>query len=441
MPKVSLITLGCAKNLVDSEVMLAKLHLRGYKFTADLNQADILVINTCGFIQPAREEAHRTIEEGIAWKTRRPGRLLVVVGCYPERFLDYLEVKYPQVDVWSGVGAFDRIDEMIEKKKSIYGGETFLLDHRTPRVVTTGQNWAYLKISEGCSHRCTFCSIPLIKGPYKSREIDSVVAEVRNLVSLGIKEINLVSHDTTYFGRDRKKTGELPALLEKLLQIRGLEWIRILYGYPEEVDDRLLELLCEPKICRYLDLPFQHASAAVLKKMGRGLDGRRALKLLEKIRKKVPGVAVRTSLIVGFPAEGEKEFKELMQFVAQARFEHLGVFCYSQEIGTASSSYPDVVPEKEKRRRQRLIMQQQRKISREFYRSFVGQKLEVLVEGPHPENPDYLIGRTRFQAPEVDGKVLIEYPRRARKKTLPAFLQVSITGALDYDLIGRVKDD
>lgn len=440
MPKISLVTLGCAKNLVDSEVMLARLDSRGYSFTADLSEADILIINTCGFIGPAREEAHRTIDLGLNWKRARPGRLLAVVGCYPERFLDYLKVRYPQVDAWSGVRAFDRIDEIIEKKKDVPRTGTFLLDHRTPRVISTGPYWAYVKISEGCSHRCSFCSIPLIKGPYKSRTVESVVREVKNLAALGIKEINLISHDTTYFGRDRKEPG-LTTLLSRLLSVKGIEWVRLLYGYPEEVDESLLEVMLEPRMCRYLDLPFQHASGSILKKMGRGLDGARALKLLDRIRKKVPGVVIRSSLIVGFPGEGPEEFKKLQDFVARARFEHLGVFCYSPEPGTAAARLVDDVPETEKKKRQQTIMQQQKEISRQFYSTFRGQTLEVIVDGSEARKPGYLTARARFQAPEVDGQVLVEPPAGQRGKGLPAFLKVQIKRSLDYDLIGRVIDD
>lgn len=441
MSKVSLITLGCAKNLVDSEVMLASLDQKGYSFTTDLDQAEILIINTCGFISPAREEAHRVIEQGLLWKSQEDDRLLVVVGCYVERSPDYLQVRYPGVDIWSGVRSFDRIAEIIEKKRDLAGRDTFLLNHRTPRVITTGPHWAYVKISEGCSHRCAFCAIPLIKGPYKSRTIQSVVQEVRNLSALGIKEINLISHDTTYFGRDRKKPGSLVLLLEKLLAVKGIEWIRLLYGYPEEVDDDLLEIMLETKMCRYLDLPFQHSSRQVLQAMGRGLDGTRALRLLEKIRKKVPGVVIRSSLIVGFPAEGKKEFGELQTFVAKARFEHLGVFCYSPEAGTPAARLADRVPEAEKKRRQEAIMRQQREISREFYRTFIGQRLQVITEAPLPDRPGLLAARARFQAPEVDGQVLVKLSPELRGKSLPPFLPVIINRSLDYDLMGKVEHD
>ena len=443
MPKISLITLGCAKNLVDSEVMLGCLDSAGYQFTANLNEADILIINTCGFIQLARQEAEHVIEQGLKWKKKKSGRLLVVVGCYVQRFSKYLKVRYPQVDLWTGVSSFDRINELIRKNQDIPNHGTFLLNHTTPRVVTTGPHWAYVKISEGCSHGCSFCSIPLIKGPYKSRTIDSVVREVKNLAGLGIKEINLISHDTTYFGRDRKMSQGLIRLIEKLLSVQGIEWIRILYCYPEEIDEALLDLMTEDKICRYLDLPFQHSSPAVLKKMGRAMNGSRGLKLIDKIRKKVPGVAIRTSLIVGFPGEGKKEFQELKDFVFQARFEHLGVFCYSSESGTRAAELKDLITQIEKEKRQREIMLIQQDISKKFYESFVGQELRVLVDGSDITitKPGLLAARAQFQAPEVDGLVLIEGWAKSRNRLRPAFLKVKIEEALTYDLVGKVIND
>lgn len=440
MTKISLITLGCAKNLVDSEVILGTLSLKGYEFTDKIDEADLLIINTCGFIRPAREEAHQVIEQALEWKKRSQGRRILVAGCYVERFGDYLKTRYPQVDLWTGVTDFDRLDEIIENKPVTKRDRTFLIDHQTPRVITTGRNWAYVKISEGCSHRCAFCSIPLIKGPYQSRSINSVVQEVRNLVSLGIKEINLVSHDTTYFGRDRKIENGLVKLLEKLLPIRGLRWIRLLYGYPEEIRDELLEVLTEEKMCRYLDLPLQHSSDRILKMMGRSMNGKRALKLIEKIRKRVPDVVLRTSLIVGFPGEGKEEFEELKEFVRQAQFEHLGVFTYSPEPGTRAEQLGDPVSAAEKERRRREIMTIQKEISRNFYRSFLGKTLEVLVEGADPQKPEILLTRARFQAPEVDGLVLVKGWEKHFLQKLPDFIQVRITRTLTYDLVGRLTD-
>jgi ribosomal protein S12 methylthiotransferase len=441
MPKVSLISLGCAKNLVDSEVMLADLAKAGYELTDNVSSAEILIINTCGFIQSAREEALKIIHQALSWKKDRPGRRIVVTGCYVERFEDFLKVKYPQVDIWSGVRDFDRINEVMEGKKYFFRAETFLLDHGTPRVISTGPNWAYVKVSEGCSHRCSFCSIPLIKGPYRSRSISSIVQEVQAMSSLGVREVNLISHDTTYFGQDRKIKKGLVKLLEKLLLIKDIKWIRLLYGYPEEIRDDLLELLNEGKMCRYLDLPFQHASEKVLKKMGRSMDGKRALKLIEKIRRRVPGVVIRTSLIVGFPDEGRKEFKQLKDFVRQAEFEHLGVFAYSRESGTRAECLGDPVSSAEKEDRKREIMLIQKKISRKFYRRFPGQTLEVLTQGVNNRRSYSLVARAKFQAPEVDGLVLVEDQTEYFKRKIPDFIKVKITGSLTYDLVGKVADD
>lgn len=441
MPVVSLITLGCAKNLVDSEVVLASLHQRGYEFTADPKKADLVIINTCGFIAPARDEAEQVISEFVDWKKNKPGRQLMVVGCYVERFGDYLKVKFPQVDYWAGVRDFDRLWAILEKQEFPGREKTFLLDHLTPRAISTGRNWAYVKISEGCSHACRFCSIPLIKGPYQSRSLSSIVQEVENLASLGIKEINLISHDTTYFGRDRKVKAGLVKLLEKLLPVKGLRWIRILYGYPEEITDELLEIMKEEKICPYFDLPFQHASKKILKLMGRSLDGPRALKLIEKIRQRVPGAVIRTSLIVGFPGEGIKEFKELKDFVKNAQFTHLGVFTYSPETGTAAASLKETVSQAEKEKRRQEIMLLQKEISRKFYRSFVGSELEVLLEEVE-EKEGKRIGRARarFQAPEVDGLVLVD-DLPDYKNQWPDFIRVKIKKALTYDLRGRLIND
>jgi len=438
MPVISLLTLGCAKNLVDSEVVLGTLHARGYEFAADPERADLVIINTCGFIAPARAEAEQTISEFIDWKKSKPGRKLMVVGCYVERFSDYLKVKFREVDYWAGVKDFDRLWLMIENQHLPGREKTFLLNYDTPRAISTGRNWAYVKISEGCSHRCHFCSIPLIKGPYQSRTMTSIIQEVKALVSFGIREINLISHDTTYFGRDRKIDAGLVKLLGKLITIKDLRWIRVLYGYPEEITDELLEIMNEAKICPYFDLPFQHASKKVLKLMGRTIDGNRALKLVDKIRKKVPGAVIRTSLIVGFPGEGAKEFSELKNFVRQARFEHLGVFTYSTEIGTVASRLKETVLPSEKERRRREIMRLQKEISRKFYQSFVGSELEVLLEEVE-ERKGKTIGRARarFQAPEVDGLVWVDKLPES-KKQWPDFLNVRIERALTYDLGGRI---
>ncbi len=432
--KVVLVSLGCAKNLVDSEVMLGELRRSGYAPVARPAEADVLIVNTCGFIGPAREEAEKAIASALRHKRRDPRKRVIVAGCYVERDEPGLRERFPEVDAWTGVRSFDRIAEIVRGGTPQPGDRTFLYSDRSPRLVSTPGTWAYVKVSEGCSHRCGFCSIPLIKGPYRSRSMASVEREVRALAGLGVKEVNLISHDTTYYGRDRGLRDGLVRLLERLLPVRGLEWIRVLYGYPEEVTDRLLEVMTEPKVCRYLDIPFQHADAGLIKAMKRGLDGRRALDLLSRIRDKVAGVAVRTSLIVGFPGEGRAEFAALLRFVERARFDHLGVFTYSPERGTASFGRPETVAPAEKARRRAEVMALQAEISRAKNRAYLGRTVEVLVE--RAAGPRRLVGRTRFQAPEVDGRITLT---RSGMKSVPPppIVTAVVTGAGPYDLTGK----
>jgi ribosomal protein S12 methylthiotransferase len=434
---VALITFGCAKNLVDSEVMLGHLRLAGYAVTARPERADILILNTCGFIRPAREEVERGIEDAIALKRDSTGKTLAVTGCYVERSADELRVRYPEVDVWMGVRDFDRIVPALEGRPRRPGRAAFLCSHTTPRVLSTPATWAYVKISEGCSHECSFCAIPGIKGPYRSRPVSSILTEATELVRRGVKEINLVSQDTTYFGRDRGRRDGLADLLRRLVDVRGLRWIRFLYGYPDEVTPALLEVMTERKVCRYLDLPFQHAAPQVLRPMRRGLEAGRALDLIERIRLKLPGVSLRTSLIVGFPGEGRREFDRLREFVGEARFDHLGVFVYSPEEGTPAFELGDPVPEREKLRRQREIMTLQARISRAVNARYLHSRQEVLIESAVKGPRLAWIGRTRFQAPEVDGVVRVTDPRRPARSVRP-IERVEIVATQVYDLRGMI---
>ena len=437
MKKIALISLGCAKNLVDSEVMLGVLKKAGFGFASRPEDADVVVVNTCGFIRPAREEAERTLRRVARLKRKDPRKRIVAAGCYVERDRPSLEERFPEVDAWTGVRAFDSIDRIVGGKTVLEPARTFLYSEASPRLVSTPGTWAYVKVSEGCSRRCGFCSIPLIKGPYVSRSMASVIREVERLASLGVKEIDLISHDTTAFGRDRGLRHGLTKLLERLVRIDGIEWLRFLYGYPEGLSDPLLEIMAEPKICRYLDLPFQHADPAILKAMKRGLAGGRALRLLDRVRKRLPDVAVRTSLIVGFPGEDRRAFASLLRFVREARFDHLGVFCYSPEKGTEAFRLPDTVPSSEKEARRRELLEAQAPISLAANRSHAGRVLEVLVEsagGPHGSK---LIGRTRFQAPEVDGLVRVSVPR-GRGPCVTPLIRAEILSAGVYDLRGRM---
>jgi ribosomal protein S12 methylthiotransferase len=435
----ALLSLGCAKNLVDSEVMLGFLRRNGFRITPRMDEADVLIVNTCGFIRPAREEAEMAIRRALRLKRRLPGLRVIVTGCYVQRSAQKLKAAFPAVDAWLGVGDFDRIHQAAAGRIVAPSPETFLYSHLSPRVISTPAGWAYLKISEGCSHGCTFCSIPAIKGPYRSRSMDSILKEARRMAAQGAKEINLVSQDSTSYGNDLGLRNGLARLLDRLEAVDGLCWVRVLYGYPEEVSEALLEAMKGPKICRYLDLPFQHAAPAIIKAMGRGLAGDKALKLLDKLRRALPHMALRTSLIVGFPGEGRKEFSELRSFVRRARFDHLGIFTYSAEEGLKSSPLGDPVSEADKARRREELMFIQQEISLGHNRKYLGRRLEVLLEACLPGRPKQALGRTRFQAPEVDGLVRVSSSASLQHR-LQTVCQVEIRRAGVYDLHGRLAE-
>jgi ribosomal protein S12 methylthiotransferase len=435
--KVALVSLGCAKNLVDSEVMLGALKKDGFAFSARPEDADVVIVNTCGFIGPAREEAEAAIEGVLRLKKEDPRKRIVVAGCYVERDRARLGEKYPDVDAWTGVRSFDRIAAVVRGRPVSGPDRTFLYSDATPRRISTPGSWAYVKVSEGCSHRCGFCAIPLIKGPYVSRSAASIVREVRKLAGLGVREVDLISHDTTWFGRDRGDRHGLVRLLERLVRVEGIAWVRFLYGYPGEISGPLLDIMAHPKICRYFDIPFQHSDPGLVKAMKRGMDGGRALRLLERIRAKLPDAAVRTSLIVGFPGEGKKEFAGLRDFVRAARFDHLGVFTYSPEKGTASFLYPDAVKPEDKEKRRREIMEIQAGLSLARNRSYVGRRIDVLVEGRAPGGPGLFVGRGRFQAPEVDGTVRFSIPSGMVEPPSP-LIRAEIVSAGAYDLEGKL---
>jgi len=436
MKKIALISFGCAKNLVDSEVMLGYIDQAGHSFVTDPKDADVIILNTCGFIEPAKKEARDALRDAISFKKRGAGKKAIAVGCYVERYRDSLEQKYPEIDTWLGVNDFDKIVQAIEGKPFTRSTQSFLYDHTTPRLRQTPPAWSYVKISEGCSHECSFCSIPLIKGPYRSRSIYSILSEVEALGQQGVKEINLISQDTTYFGRDKGTENGLTRLIRELLQVRNIEWIRILYGYPEEISDPLLEIMQEDKVCSYLDIPFQHSDPEIVKKMKRALDGQRALKLIRKIRNKIPEIALRTSLVVGFPGEGKKEFENLKKFIQEARFDHLGVFTYSREDGTSCFSLGDPVKEIVKTKRREKIMEIQAEISWQKNKKHLDRQVDVLIEGTSHQSPDLLVGRGRFQAPEVDGVIFMEGPADW-PKLVNTIQTVEITGWDVYDLYGK----
>ena len=434
---IALVTLGCAKNLVDSEVMLGFLHQAGYTFVRRPDRADILVLNTCGFIGPAKEEAEQAIQKAVRFKKKKPEKVIVVTGCYVQRCAEELATRYPEVDVWLGVADFDKIVPAVEGLPFRRGSRTFLCSHTTPRVVSTPRSWAYLKISEGCSHRCSFCAIPLIKGLYRSRPVTSIVREAEELAAIGVKEINLVSQDSTNFGRDRGIEDGLVGLLRRLVEVPRVRWIRVLYGYPEEITEPLLEVMGEKKICSYLDIPFQHSDRRVLRLMKRSMDGKRGLALVDRIRRRLPDIALRTTIIVGFPGEGSKEFAALKDFVRTARFDHLGVFAFSPEGSTAAFCLGNPVPEPEKQRRRDEIMSLQAGISESILRKHLHRRLDVLLDGPGGKDVKTITGRTRFQAPEVDGVVHLRTDG-SEAPPLRAIEKVEITATGVYDLRGKL---
>jgi ribosomal protein S12 methylthiotransferase len=409
----------------------------GFRFVADPKAADVVILNTCGFIQPSKDEADEAIRSALV--PRRGGKRpkVIVAGCYVERNTDELAARYPGVDAWIGVKDFDKIVSVVRGERYRRSRRTYLYDEAAPRAVSTPASWAYVKISEGCSHECAFCSIPSIKGTYRSRPLPSIAAEVERLIRGGAREIDLISQDTTFFGRDRSPRSRLPHLLRKLGRIRDLDWIRILYGYPEEIDDALIDALQGDKVCPYLDIPFQHADPAILRRMRRSMDARRALRLLEKLRSQIPGIAVRTSLIVGFPGEGRTQFAVLKAFVREAAFDHLGVFTYSREAGTAAYKLGDPVPEDVKAGRRGEIMALQAEISARNLRSRLGTTIDVLLEGPSRESPGIFVGRAEFQAPEVDGIVLVSGAGPGALVSEP-LRRVEITDSGSYDLRGRL---
>jgi len=435
---VCLVSLGCPKNLVDSEVILGLLSKEGYALTTDPSRGDIIIVNTCSFIKDATQEAIETIFRLTPYKREGRCRLLIVSGCLPQRYGRILEKELPEVDLFVGTGSFQKIPQLISKrgeKKCYLSGQTFLYSEKTPRVLSTPSYTAYLKIAEGCSRTCTFCTVPMIRGPYRSRRIRSVLKEAEILATQGVKELILIAQDTTLYGQDLQDGTSLEKLLKQLIGIGGLRWIRLLYAYPEasRFSEGLLELISkEEKICPYLDLPIQHIDDEVLRRMGRRSKGREIRNLIQKLRSAVPGIALRTSLIVGFPGETESQFERLLQFVEEAQFEHLGAFKYSPEDGTPAFRLRNPVPEEIKEERYKILMEAQKKISFKTYRKMVGRTAEVLIEGFDGEK-GALRGRIKTQAPEIDGSVFLE------GKAQPGdWVEVMITQALPYDLIGRI---
>ena len=444
MPKVGMVSLGCPKNLVDSEVMLGVLAQKGYELTPDAASADIIVVNTCSFIEPAKRESIDTILEMAEHKKAGTARKLVVAGCLVERYRKEILQQIPEVDFVIGTNELEHVLEACGdtggERSSKLPVEPYLYHELTPRVLTTARHSAYIKIAEGCDHPCSFCVIPQMRGQFRSRRFESVIREAENLVSQGVREITLIGQDTTSYGEDLGLKDGLAALLRELGEIPGLVWLRALYYYPNRLSDALIEAVAEtPNACKYFDIPLQHASASVLKGMKRGSSGTHFLKQLEKIRTAIPGVTLRTSIIVGFPGETDDDFQALYGFVKEAKFDHLGVFLYSNEESSASFSLPGPVPARVARTRQKKVMALQRRISRRKLRELVGRSFPVLVEGRSPETDLLFRGRLESQAPEIDGEVLINEFEGAEPQA-GEFRYATITESHDYDLVARLED-
>jgi ribosomal protein S12 methylthiotransferase len=464
--KIGFISLGCPKNLVDTEVMLGLAEQAGHDITVDAHLADVLVVNTCAFIDRAKQESVDAILEMAELKKQAAGRRLVVTGCLAERYRDELREQIPEIDVVLGTGEVPRILEAItghtfygsrpaEKPLHFYRRDAgiqppvgdapqfgidlpaYLYDADTPRRLSTPAHYAYLKIAEGCDYKCAFCIIPKIRGHYRSRTTASIVQEARALASRGVRELLLISQDTTFFGIDRRERGALPRLLRELNGIEGLEWIRLLYLYPTTISDEVIDAIAKcDKVCKYVDLPLQHASDAVLQRMKR--PGTRAgyLELLDRIRDRVHDVALRTTFIVGFPGETEEDFDELLAFVDEVKFDHVGVFTYSHEEGTTAFALADDVPAATKKRRQSQLMTRQRQIVESRQKARTGERARLMVDGPAPEHELVLRGRLGGQAPDVDSVVYLT-DCDVQHVAAGSFLDVEIVGAQGYDLIAR----
>jgi ribosomal protein S12 methylthiotransferase len=424
---VNVITLGCSKNLVDSEVMLRQLDAANFKVSHDSSEPhNIVIINTCGFINDAKQESIDTILNVVAAKKAGRVKKVIVTGCLSARYYEELKKEIPEVDAYFGVNELKKILSSLDAdyKKELLG----------ERHLTTPSHYAYLKIAEGCDRKCSFCAIPLIRGKHISKPIKEIINEASLLAEQGVKELILIAQDLTYYGLDSYKKRKLASLLEKLSDIRSIEWIRLQYAYPAAFPMDVLKVMREhDNICNYLDIPFQHISDKLLKSMNRAIDKKGTLNLIEQIKKEVPGIALRTSLIVGYPGETEKDFNELMNFVSDVKFDRLGVFTYSHEESTKAFKLKNNVSAKVKQQRVDALMQLQQDISFEKNKALIGKTLKVIID--RKEN-DYLVGRTEYDSPEVDNEVLIK--TKGKTNRIGQFCNVKITSAEVYDLFGEV---
>lgn len=442
--KLALISLGCSKNLVDSEHYLGILSKRkGMELTSEISEADIVIVNTCGFIGDAKEESIQTILEVSEFKETGNLKKIIVAGCLAQKYSEEILKELPEVDAVIGTGDVDKIekvvDEILAGKKAVETKNmTFLANANTDRVLTTAPHTAYLKISEGCNRACTYCIIPQMRGRLRSRSIEDIVEEAKRLVASGVREINLLAQETTEYGIDLYGDKKLAALMKELCKIEGLKWLRTYYMHPEYVTDELIEVMkSEDKICKYFDVPIQHVSDNILRNMARAKNGEQVKSVLNRIRKAIPDATIRTTLIVGFPGETEENFQELKEYVREFEFDYAGVFKYSREEDTVAYNLPDQVPEEIKERRYAELVNLQSEIAERKNRRFLGQEIEVMIDGVSSESEYLLEGRTRGQALEIDGKVLTT-DGTARPGEI---VKVKVEQNFEYDFVGPIVEN
>ena len=438
---VGFISLGCSKNLVDTEIAIGIFKNKKYTIVNDEKEADIIVINTCGFIESAKEEAINTILEMAEYKKKRC-KALIVMGCLVERYKEDLQKAIPEVDLFIKFSEYDdmckNLEQLLEEKTHSIKQDYNRLENYIDRVITTGNKTAYLRIAEGCSNRCTYCAIPYIRGPLRSRHMDDIILEARHLARKGYEELIIIAQDTTKYGVDRYKEPKLAELLQKISEIDGIKWIRFLYSYPETITDELIKVVKEDdKICKYFDIPLQHISDPVLKRMNRKSNEESIKKLISKIRKEIPDAVLRTSLIVGFPGETKEDFEKLYNFVKETQFDKLGVFMYSKEDGTPAEKLPNQIHGNTKKARYNKIMSLQQEISRKNLEKRLGKEYEVLIENTTFDRK-YLVGRTKMDVPEMDGVVYIK--NTSDKDLINEFIKCKIIDIRDYDLIGELYE-
>lgn len=436
-----MMSLGCPKTLVDSEIILGKLDAERYKVVPSVGDCDVALLNTCSFIQDAQKESVDRILQLIELKKEKKIKTLIVMGCLVQQFTKELQKELKEVDAFIGSGEYAKIPDIVSRvsggeKVLAVGAPGYLSTAGENRIALTPRHYRYLKISEGCDHICSFCTIPTFRGKHRSRTIDDVVKEAQRLVSEGAKEIILTGQDTTYFGRDHGGEFLLPQLLRELDQVSGLEWLRLLYAYPSCISKELMEEMARSKkMCHYLDMPLQHASDNMLSAMRRGITKRRTVDLIKQFRAIVPDLAIRTTFIVGFPGETQKDFKELTDFMEEMKFERLGIFTYSQEENSHSASLPDQIEQKIKEERLDQAMLLQQEISEKNNKRFLGRKMKVLIEGPSEDDSSLTVARSYMDAPEVDGNVFVP---NAKKLKPGDFVTVKIVATKEYDLVGEL---